>query len=328
MDPVTHALVGASVAGSLTDANKRRQAMLLGGVAALVPDLDVLLHKGTDPLFQLELHRQFSHALLTFGLVAVVMATVICRLARGRLAFGSTVVSLLLGLTSAGLLDACTSYGTQLLWPFSSQRLAWNIVPVFDPLFTVVLLGLVVVAWRSSRRLAVGLALGWLGLYLGHGTLQHHRAVTAMVSELAAQGGRPAEIVMKPTLGNQILWRATYIESNRIYCQAIHTGWNVALLGGESAPLYDPERELASQRGSRLYKDLRRFAALSEGYLVVHPERPDVVGDARYSMLANSLSPLWGLQVDWSQPETPPRFVTFRDASAAVRGQFWKQLKG
>ncbi|MDB2316436.1 metal-dependent hydrolase, partial [Luminiphilus sp.] len=32
----------------------------------------------------------------------------------------------LVGYATHGLLDACTTYGTMLLWPFSDARIAWS----------------------------------------------------------------------------------------------------------------------------------------------------------------------------------------------------------
>lgn len=185
-----------------------------------------------------------------------------------------------------------------------------------------------VVALRRSSRFALALAAGWTGLYLVHGSVQHHRARSAATEALHIHNRYPQEIVIKPTLGNQILWRATYILENRVYTDAVRTGFEVTVKRGESAPLFVLSSELSGLEQSRLYKDLQRFSILSEGYLVRHPEHENVVGDARYAMLPTSLSPLWGLQYDLHQPEAAPAFVTFRDGSPSVRRQFWEQLRG
>ena len=42
-----------------------------------------------------------------------------------------------MGYATHGLLDSCTSYGTQLFWPFSDVRVAWDTMSIVDPLFTV-----------------------------------------------------------------------------------------------------------------------------------------------------------------------------------------------
>ena len=43
----------------------------------------------------------------------------------------------MLGYGTGGLLDTCTSYGTHLLWPFSTTPMAWSIIAIVDPVFTV-----------------------------------------------------------------------------------------------------------------------------------------------------------------------------------------------
>lgn len=316
------------MAGCVYRKTQPRQAMLIGGVAALLPDLDVFLQKSSDPLFQLELHRQFSHALTTFPLLAALVATLSHRLSKARLPWGPTFVAALLGLVSAGLLDACTSYGTQLLWPWSTHRFAFNLVPVVDPLFTIVLLALTVVAFRTSKSLGRVAPAFWLLLYLAHGAVQHGRAYQALTKELAARGEHPAEIVLKPTLGNQILWRAVYLQGPTVRAVAVRTGWRVTTTFGESRPLWVLSSEFGQHRGTRVYSDLERFSALSDHYLITHPDRPEVIGDARYAMLATSLLPLWGLEIDKAHPERPARFVTFRDSGPQVRQEFWRQLVG
>ena len=50
------------------------------------------------------------------------------------------------GYATHALLDACTTYGTQLFLPFSNTRVAWNNVSVVDPLFTIPLAVLVIFA--------------------------------------------------------------------------------------------------------------------------------------------------------------------------------------
>jgi inner membrane protein len=70
------------------------------------------------------------------------------------------------------LLDACTTYGTQLLWPFTDARFAWNTVSVIDPLFTLPILALVITAGLRKRPLFARLALAWALIYLSMGLVQ------------------------------------------------------------------------------------------------------------------------------------------------------------
>ena len=90
-----------------------------------------------------------------------------------------------LGYTTHGILDAATSYGTFLLWPFSDERFAFNVISVIDPLFTVPVASLVMVGvLRKDGRWARG-ALGWAVLYLALGAWQHHAACRATPSRKA-----------------------------------------------------------------------------------------------------------------------------------------------
>jgi inner membrane protein len=134
--------------------------------------------------------------------------------------------------------------------------------------------------------------------------------------------------VIKPTLGNQLLWRVTYLHEGLIYTDAVRTGlWGSdVVLEGESKPLVRVEKEFASLQGTALFDSLLRFSRLSEGFLVFHPGAPNVLGDARYAMLPTSLSPLWGLEFDPKKPDQAVRFLTFRDAGVEVRQLYFDML--
>ena len=57
----------------------------------------------------------------------------------------------ILGYGTHGLLDACTSYGTHLYWPFALDRISWNLVSIIDPLLSLPLLMLTVLGVCRSR---------------------------------------------------------------------------------------------------------------------------------------------------------------------------------
>lgn len=299
----------------------------LGALAALAPDLDVLFQKTDDPLYQLELHRQFSHSLLVAPVLAMVMMLLIGAW-RGKASTPSREVfgALLLGLWSACLLDACTSYGTQLGWPLTTSRVAWNLVPVVDPLFTISLGALLAHAFLGKARLRWAWPLILILVFLLWGVIQKHRAEQAAWQLIRERGHSTERIVVKPTLGNQLLWRLCYIQQEQVQVDALRVGLlgAVAVYPGETAPLVLPERDFPQLTDSRRLQDLKRFATLSEGYLVRYPGRPNLVGDARYAMLPNSLVPLWGLSLE----QDSPQFLTFRESGPEVRKKFWVMLLG
>ncbi len=139
MDPLTQGLLGASLAQSASRQRELRVAGVLGLLAAMSPDLDVLIRSSSDPLLFLTFHRQFTHSLLFIPLGSFICALALHPLIGKRVGFSfrRSWLYCALGYASHALLDACTSYGTQLLWPLTDTRFAWNILSVIDPAFTL-----------------------------------------------------------------------------------------------------------------------------------------------------------------------------------------------
>ncbi|MBF0161138.1 MAG: metal-dependent hydrolase [Magnetococcales bacterium] len=315
MDPVTHALLGGTMAVLFTPRPRLITASVVGGCAALLADLDVLIHSSQDPLLQLEFHRQFTHALLFTPVGGLVAALLLWWWARGRATFRQTWMMGCWGYVTAGPLDACTSYGTQLLWPFSDLRIAWSIVPVVEPVTTILLaIFLRLALLRRRRRWAVvgGIT---LGLWLGVAWLQHQRAID-MALFWAQQRGDPVEVLhVKPTLMNLVLWRAVYKSGPDIQSVALRPGlWEEArLYPGERARWIDPTKPLPGiPMESVLGQDVRRFVRLSDHFVVIHPRHPQVLGDGRYAMLPHTIDPLWGITLDPNRLERHAPFDTFR----------------
>ena len=73
-----------------------------------------------------------------------------------------------------------TSYGTQLFWPFSNVRVAWNNSSIVDPLFTLPLVGLAATAAFSAS--AILLSQQWCGRWVtwAFGWLQQERAMAVV----------------------------------------------------------------------------------------------------------------------------------------------------
>lgn len=330
MDPVTHAALGA-VAGMTLQRSRLGAGALAGAAGALLPDADVFIRSGTDPLLVVEFHRQFSHSLAAAPAGALLTAGVLWLFMRRTASFSTLYWPAMAGFLSAILLDACTSYGTQLGWPFTDRRVALAIVSVVDPVPTLALLtGLVLALWRQ-RVSRADAALVCLVAYLGIGWLQHERAAhwAGVVAE--GRGHASAEVLVKPTIGNLVLWRSIYLHDGRYHVDALRPGLQGGALHypGESVPAA-PNAPTAHglPPASVQARDLDRFATLSEGFIAMHPEDPHIVGDVRYAMLPTSARPLWGIGLDPSDPDRHVRFLTFRRTDAQMRAAFVDMLLG
>ena len=334
MDILTHGLLGGTLAQSCSRKDETRDAATVGFVAALLADADALIQSSADPLLTLEYHRQFTHSLIFVPvgalLVALVLRLVFRKLER-PLGFRRIYFYALLGCATSGFLDACTSYGTHLLWPFTDERLAWSIVPIFDPLFSLIL-GAAMLAglrWRKTLPARIGLVLA--AAYLSLGWFQHQRAEEAIRATALLRGHATEQLTIKPTMGNLLLWRSIYRSGGTYYIDAVRVGAGGAgkIYPGTAVRAFDARRDLPTlPTASVLYRDIQRFDFFSSGYLALHPEDPTLLGDVRYAMLPTSARPLWGIRLDLQHAETHAPFETSRRMPRQEIDRFIAMLRG
>jgi inner membrane protein len=297
----------------------------------MAPDLDSLIRSSTDPLLSLEYHRQFTHSLIFIPIGSLICALMFYYLVsrRWQISFKLTYLFCLLGYATHGLLDACTSYGTQLLWPFSNERFAWNTISIVDPLFTLPLLALVIIGLRKKNPLFAQIALCWVIVYQGLGIFQHQR-VTEAGAQLAEQRGHtPIRLEAKPSIGNLLLWKVIYEIEDGYYTDAVRAAPNLTLYPGEFIPKLDIERDLPwLDKDSQQARDLARFRWFSRGYLSLDPDNPLRVVDMRYSLVPNEAAGLWSIWFNRQAGKTDHViFAPDRDTSGPRREKFLSMLR-
>lgn len=308
MDPITQGVLGASVAQSLAKENKQHMvlafivAFLAGGAA----DLDILIRIPDDAMATFLMHRHFTHALFFIPVGGFITGWAYWFVfARKKQKLWTVVFYATLGYATHGLLDACTSYGTVLFWPFSNKRVAWDIVSIIDPWVTVPMIVGAVCAliWKRRSFAVTGLVLG-LG-YLGLGFVQNQRA-QALQETLWQQRGhevvrnRAFPVFMRNTKFNGVyeatdgylytdalnvpLWgENSYSEGNRI--KAVHLEDVLPTLSEAQKPGF------------------KGFYWFADGYLYGLHGSTEAFADARYSQAAGEFRPMWGVQVFPKEPE-------------------------
>lgn len=355
MDLFTQGLAGAVVAQSAARPAHVRLATLVGFVAGLLADADILIRSADDPLLTLEYHRQFTHSLFFVPVGGLLGALLLWPMLRHRLRFRQTWLLAALGFLPSGLLDACTSYGTQLFWPVSDARVAWNVIAIIDPLFSLTLAVALAVglfgtgtpapgsSCHQSRLPGEALMVPGLGrnaiparigltlalFYLLFGTVQRERA-EGLATALAEQRGHSIErLEVKPTLGNLLLWRSINESDGRFHVDAVRVGLlqPPQIYEGGTVERFRPET-LAGLGDTVLAEDIDRFIRFSDRFVARHPELPHVLGDVRYAMLPNDTAPLWGIEINMEKPNEHVEFRTFRTTDAATRHRFMAMLFG
>lgn len=299
MDPISQGTIAAAVPQAWAKPEKLRAAALAGCAAGLAPDLDVFINSSVDTLLFLEFHRQFTHALIFIPIGAGIVALAMAWPLRRWLTFRECYLACLLGYATHGFLDACTSYGTQLFWPFSSHRVAWNNVSVVDPLFTLPLLCAVIAGVVTRRRWLTLAGLAWAAVYLLFGVVQNQRAEAAGRLLAEQRGHLPERLTAKAGFANLLVWKVVYEHDGRYYVDAIRTGTATTACEGASVPTLDLPRDLPwLNANTQQARDVERFRWFSEGYVALHPQQPNHVIDIRYSVVPNQIAPLWGIQLD------------------------------
>lgn len=297
VDPISQGTLGASLSQSLSKPEKIVAAGVLGWLSGMAPDLDIFIRSSTDPILFLEYHRQFTHALSFIPLGALICAGVLYFFVRKQLTFKESYLFCLLGYATHGLLDACTTYGTQLFWPFSDTRVAWNNVSVVDPLFTLPALALVILASKKKKPQLARWAMAWAVAYLCLGLVQHGRAEAAGRTLAQERGHNPVRLDAKPGFANLLLWKIVYEVDDHYYVDAVRVGFQPTIYPGESIRKFDlavhvPWLDHQSQQA----RDIERFRWFSNDYLAMDAQNR--IGDVRYSVLPNEIKPMWGILLD------------------------------
>lgn len=331
MDPLTHAILGAAVSYAVSGRKFGRHAAALGALAGITPDIDHFVASDTDPLLYAEFHRSFTHA-VGFSLVGVLLP-MLPWLAQRR--FRAQPLALWLcawpAYLSHCLLDASTTWGTQLLWPFSRLRASWDIIAIVDPVFTLALLVLLIAALRrASVKLAwAGLLLGCA--YLALGFLQHARAGSLQQQLAAARHHSPERRAVMPTLGNNLVWRSVYLADGKIHSDRIRVGWfsrgrvraGTALPRVTEADLNPAERTANLERGA-----FRRFAWFSGGWLARAPGDASIIGDMRYSRSTEAFDPVWGIRLATPDGRPTVEWVSRERSRRMNVRELWEEVLG
>ena len=324
MDPVTQGALGAALPQSFSSPEKVRWATLVGALSGMAPDLDVLIRSANDPLLFLEYHRQFTHALLFIPVGALICTIAFFPLVKKSLSFRQTYLFCLLGYATHGLLDACTTYGTQLFWPISDVRIAWNSVSVIDPLATLPLLALVVIAVVQKKVIFARAGIIWLLCYLAFGVIQRDRAETAGAALAVERGHTPFRLEAKPSFGNLLVWKTVYETDGLFHVDAVRVGTDITYFPGQAIEKFDLAEH--SPRDTRQANDIQRFSWFSNGYLAQDPDHATRIIDVRYSMVPNEIDALWGIELNAETSGEHVRFVTMRENSSAKLRKLAKMI--
>ncbi len=217
MDSLTQIVLGAAVGEAVLGRKIGNKAMLYGAIAGTIPDLDVLSSFFTDKVTALEMHRGFTHSILFSIIFAPIFSLIVNKYEKYK-SFKNWSWFFFWTFITHPILDAQTTWGTRLFWPFDI-RLAFKNVFVVDPFYTLPFLVFLILAMcqkRTSkkRRFYNNLGLSISSSYLIITLILKGISYQTFTNELALQNISYSDIKTKPTPLNTILWTANIDTKN------------------------------------------------------------------------------------------------------------------
>ena len=283
MDSLTQIVLGAAVAEAVLGKKVGNKAMLYGAIAGTIPDLDVLASHFTDTVSALAIHRGFTHSIVFSVLFAPIFGWLVSRYETYK-DFKGWSWLFFWTLVTHPILDAHTTWGTQLFWPLDI-RLAFKTIFVVDPLYTLpflVFLILTMFQKRTSKKRWLYNNLGLIisTMYLGLTFILKDLAQSQFEDDLLNQNIAYEQIDTRPSPLNTILWNAN-IETKHSYLLADYSFFDTKDI---SFKTYPKNHDLL---GNLIENEkVKRMIHISEGWFTINKIDDNLYyNDLRFGLL-------------------------------------------
>ena len=209
MDSLTQIVLGASVAEATLGKKIGNKAIILGAIAGTLPDLDIITRFFVDDLTASVMHRGFSHSLIFPFIAAPILAWILNKIYSKyqNVSYFDWLKMFFLAIITHPLLDAQTTWGTQLFWPFE-WRIAIENIFIIDPVYTLPFLTLLMLTAFQNRLSRKRKLYNSLGLIISSTYLLATLAFKGIAHYKVAEALEKNNIVYK-----DINTRATYFLS-------------------------------------------------------------------------------------------------------------------
>lgn len=331
MDSLTQIVLGAAVGEAVLGKKVGNKAMLYGAIAGTIPDLDILASYVTDTVTALEIHRGFTHSIFFSVFFAPIFGWLVSRYESYK-DFKAWSWLFFWAFLTHPILDAHTTWGTQLFWPLE-YRLAFKSIFVIDPLYTLPFLLFLILAMFQKRDAPKRRLYNKVGIIISSSYLLLTFVLKGMAFNefemaLKDQHIEYSEIETKPAPFNTILWSAN-VETKNNYLIGYYSFF-------DSKPIhfvtYPKNHDLLGE----LIQDekVQRMIAVSKGWFTITKKENGLYfNDLRFGLL--SLKPnSQNFAFQYEIKTTNSGKVSFvetkknREDAKQLLSDLWMRLKG
>lgn len=212
MDSLTHIVLGACIGEILLNKNAGKKVILWGALAQSVPDIDFLAGLWMPVSTELLAHRGITHSFLFAFFAAFFLALVAARWHKVEpISLRKWFFFFLIEIGCHLFLDALNNYGIGWFEPFSDTRIAFNVIYVADPLFSILpaLAFVFLVFLRTDHRHRIRWAsVGMLSsaIYLSIALVNKYKIDHEVRTYATQASGTTKRYFSTPTLLNNFLW--------------------------------------------------------------------------------------------------------------------------
>jgi inner membrane protein len=340
MDPLTHAALGATIGRTFFYRHLGVRAVACGAVMAMTPDLDLVVGAAQGSFDRLVSHRGITHSLMFAPVVGTISGWAYSRWLQRRHPGNSASAGpplwiglFILALLSHPLLDLCTTYGTQLLLPFSRDRFALDAIAVVDPLYSVMLVaglaGGFLARERPRSAWYAGIALMLTTAYLLVGVRLNTLAESEARHQLEMAGVEVIEAQAYPTM-LQLPHRRLVVLSPLEVRVGFISMWRPCPVQWGVAPAITNTytQALRATREGQIFEwfsgNLLASQVIDEGDRVRVELR-----DLRYGYELDPLASMWGMRAIFTPNgpmiEAPERFMERPEATPGNIARLWAE---
>ncbi|SHJ88988.1 metal-dependent hydrolase [Pseudozobellia thermophila] len=286
MDSLTQIVLGAAVGEAVLGKKVGNKAMLYGAIAGTIPDLDVLANYFFDTVTATELHRGFTHSIFFSVVFAPLFGALVSKIeSRGPAGFKDWSWLMFWGMVTHPVLDAFTTWGTRLFWPFD-LRLAFQSIFVIDPLYTLPFLVFLILAMREDRTSPKRRKWNGLGLvvstsYLVLTLILKGVAYYKFDQALEAQNIPYVKMDTRPSPFNGVLWMAN-IDVGDAYLMGNYSFFDSRGISFESYPKNHQDLGDLAANGR-----VRRLIGITDGwYAIGRSDEGLLFNDLRFGLVS------------------------------------------